>query len=173
MATAVQITLEEYLRTSFRPDAEYVKGEVQERNVGEYDHTVVQWAILDWFRRHDKEWLTRTLQEQRTRLKTGNVRVPDIAVWARNAPIEPVFSHAPMVVVEVLSPEDRQYRVQARIEDYRQAGVAHIWVVDPTRRVGWDCSDGNWTAKARFGVTDSAAYLDLPDLFKALDEAEA
>lgn len=173
MAASVQISLEEYLRTSFRPDAEYVNGEVEERNLGEYDHSSVQWAITDWFRRHDQAWQTRTLQEQRTRLKTGNVRVSDVAVWERNAPIEPVFSAAPLIAVEVLSPEDRQYRVQARIEDYRKAGVAHIWVVDPSRRVGWDCSDGNWIGKARFEAAGSPAYLDLPALFAALDEAEA
>lgn len=173
MAAAAQITIEEYLRTPFHPDAEYVNGVIEERNGGEYDHSVVQWAILDWFRRHDKQWQTRTLQEQRTRLKTGNVRIPDVAIWARSVPIEPVFSHSPLVVVEVLSPEDRQSRLHARIEDYREAGVTHIWVVDPSRRLGWDCSDGNWIAKTRFEVSNSAAFLDLYELFTALDEAEA
>jgi hypothetical protein len=111
MATTEQIALKEspvtlqgYLRTSFQPDAEFVNGEVEERNLGEYDHSSVQWA---------------------------------------------------------------------RIKDYRKAGVAHIWMVDPSRRVGWDCSDGNWIAKARFEVSNRAAYLDLPELFQGLDEAEA
>ena len=38
MAIATQMTVEEYLRTSFDPDCEYVDGEVLERNVGETDH---------------------------------------------------------------------------------------------------------------------------------------
>ena len=63
MATAARIPIEQYLRTSYEPDAEFVRGEIEERNVGEYDHNVVQWAIVDWFRRHDKEWQTRSLQE--------------------------------------------------------------------------------------------------------------
>ena len=41
MAT-VQISLEEYLQTSYHPDCDYVDGEVQERNWGEFDHATVQ-----------------------------------------------------------------------------------------------------------------------------------
>jgi Uma2 family endonuclease len=173
MATATRITLEQYLRTSYEPDAEFVAGEVEERNVGEYDHNVVQRAILLWFHRHDKEWRTRSIQEQRTRLRSGNVRIPDVSVWARDIPVQPVFCQPQLIAVEVLSPEDRHSRVQAKIEDYRQFGVTNIWIVDPMQRKGWDCSDGNWILKTRFDLIDSPAYLDLDELFKELDAAEA
>jgi Uma2 family endonuclease len=173
MATTTRITLEQYLRTPYEPDAEFVNGEVEERNVGEYDHSVVQWAILDWFRRHDKEWKTRTIQEQRTRLRSGNVRIPDVSVWARDVPVQPVFSEPQIIAIEVLSPEDRQARVQERIEDFRQFGIPHIWIVDPAKRRGWNCSDGNWIVKNRFELADSPIYLDLEELFKELDKAEA
>ncbi len=36
MATAARIPIEQYLRTSYEPDAEYVRGEIEERNAGEY-----------------------------------------------------------------------------------------------------------------------------------------
>jgi Uma2 family endonuclease len=173
MAATAQISLEQYLRTPFEPDAEYVGGEVQERNMGEYDHNTVQWAILSWFRQHDKEWRTRTIQEQRTRLTSGNIRIPDVSVWRRDVPVQPVFDQPQLVAVEVLSPEDRQSRVQEKIEDYRAFQVPNIWIVDPIKRIGWDCSDGNWTRKERFEVAGSPIYLDLPELFKELDEAEA
>ena len=38
MATSALISVAEYLSTSYRPDCDYVDGEVQERNLGEYDH---------------------------------------------------------------------------------------------------------------------------------------
>ena len=173
MATATRITIDQYLKTPFDPDAEFVNGEVEERNVGEYDHSVVQRAILVWLHRHDKDWQTRTIQEQRTRLRSGNVRIPDVSVWRRDVPIEPVFSHPQLIAIEVLSPEDRQSRVQAKIDDYGQSGIANIWIVDPVKRVGWDCSDGNWTRKTRFDVPGTAIYLDVEELFKELDAAEA
>lgn len=173
MATGSRISIEQYLLTSYEPDAEFVRGEVEERNVGEYDHSTVQRAILLWFHQHDKEWQTRTLQEQRTRLNSDTVRVPDVSVWARSVPVEPVFSNPQLIVIEVLSPEDRQVCMQARIEDFRRFGVPHIWVVDPAKRMGWDCSDGNWIGKNYFEVSGSPIHLALDELFRALDEAEA
>jgi Uma2 family endonuclease len=115
----------------------------------------------------------RTIQEQRTRLHTGNVRIPDVSVWARQVPVEPVFSQPQWIAVEVLSPEDRQAKMQERIEDFRQFGVANIWIIDPAKRLGWDCSDGNWTAKSRFELAGAPVYLDLDELFRELDAAEA
>jgi Putative restriction endonuclease len=99
MATATRITLEQYLHTPCEPDAEFVNGEVEERNVGEYDHSVVQRAILLWFHRHDKDWKTRTIQEQCTRLRSGNVRIPDVSVWAREVPVQPVFSQPQRIAI--------------------------------------------------------------------------
>jgi Uma2 family endonuclease len=173
MATTAQISLEEYLRTPWEPDAEYVRGEVQERHMGEYEHNIVQREILFWFRLHDKAWQTRTIQEQRTRLTSGDIRIPDVSVWKRVVPVQPVFDQPQLIAVEVLSPEDRQSRMQEKIEDYRSFQVPNIWIVDPVKRLGWDCSDGNWTRKNRFEVADSPIYLELQELFKELDAAEA
>jgi Uma2 family endonuclease len=173
MATATQISLEQYLRTPYEPDAEYVGGEVQERNMGEYEHNTVQRAILLWLHMHDKAWQTRTIQEQKTRLTSGNVRIPDVSVWRRDVPVQPVFNQPQLIAVEVLSPEDRHSRVQEKIEDYCEFQMPNIWVVDPIKRLGWDCSDGNWTRKERFEVAGSPIYLDLRDLFKELDAAES
>jgi hypothetical protein len=53
MATSAQISITEYLHSTFEPDAEYVNGEIEQRNVGEYDHNAVQKAILLWFDQHD------------------------------------------------------------------------------------------------------------------------
>jgi Uma2 family endonuclease len=83
-----------------------VRGEIQERNVGEYEHSTVQWAILNWFRKHDKAWETRSLQEQWTLYNSENVRVPDVSVWRRKVPVRSVFDQPQLIVVEILSPED-------------------------------------------------------------------
>ncbi len=45
MASRTLISVEEYLRTSYRPDCDYVDGEVLERNVGELDHSWLQTAL--------------------------------------------------------------------------------------------------------------------------------
>ncbi|MBV8629995.1 MAG: hypothetical protein JOZ83_03670 [Silvibacterium sp.] len=49
MATPTQISIEEYLNTSYRPDREYVDAEVRERNVGKWEHARVQALLAVWF----------------------------------------------------------------------------------------------------------------------------
>jgi Uma2 family endonuclease len=141
--------------------------------MGEYDHNTAQREILLWFHLHDKAWQTRTIQEQRTLFASGNVRVPDVSVWRRDVPVQPVFDQPQLIAVEVLPPEDRHSRVQEKIEGYREFQVPNIWIVDPNKRLGWDCSDGNWTRKERFEVAESPIYLDLRELFTELDAAES
>ena len=45
MAIASLIPLEEYLSTSYDPDREYVDGRLVERNVGELDHSYLQFGV--------------------------------------------------------------------------------------------------------------------------------
>ena len=49
MATTIAISFDEYLRTSYEPDAEYADGQVLERNAGEYDHNLLQMLLVVWF----------------------------------------------------------------------------------------------------------------------------
>ncbi len=42
MATLAQISIEEHLQTSYRPDCEYIDGEVRKKNVGRWKHSRVQ-----------------------------------------------------------------------------------------------------------------------------------
>ncbi len=36
------VSVEEYLRTSYGPDCEYVDGRIEERNLGELEHSILQ-----------------------------------------------------------------------------------------------------------------------------------
>jgi Uma2 family endonuclease len=173
MATATQVSLETYLATVYRPDVDFVDGVLEDRNMGEYDHNVVQMAILFWFHQHGKEWRIRVIQEQRTRVATTTVRIPDVCVFSRDIPIEQVFTKPQLIAIEVLSPEDRPARIDERLSNYRDFGVPNIWVVDPETRSGWDCSGGNWVRKERFEVANSPIYLFLPELFQKIDEDNA
>jgi hypothetical protein len=91
-ATSAFIPIETYLHTSYEPDVEYVDGELEERNVGEFDHSMIQRAILFWFYLHEKEWSIRAIQEQRTRIDVTKIRLPDVSVFSRQIPIEQVFT---------------------------------------------------------------------------------
>ena len=45
MSTKSLISVAEYLNTSYRPDCDYVNGEVRERNLGEMEHARLQTGI--------------------------------------------------------------------------------------------------------------------------------
>jgi len=62
------VTVEEYLRTSYRPDCEYIDGRIEGRNVGKWEHARVQWLLALWFGNHEKEWGIKGSTEQRVRV---------------------------------------------------------------------------------------------------------
>lgn len=172
MATATHIPLEQYLSTNYEPDAEYVDGQIEERNVGEYEHNLVQLALVNWFNEHGREWKIRSIQEQRTRLTPTRYRIPDVCVFRRELPRESIFTQPQLIAIEVLSPEDKHGKIQERIEDFINFQISNVWVIDPIKRIGWNCSDGNWIRQEQFAVSGTSIYLSLNELFRRIDEDE-
>lgn len=128
------ISIDEYLRTSFEVECEFVDGHIEERNVGEHDHGYLQLLLGHIFMTNDKAWGVRPVTDVRMRVSRNRVRVPDLTVLRADAPRDPVTSHPPLIVIEILSPEDRLSRYKARISDFLAFGVEHIWIFDPERR---------------------------------------
>ena len=140
MATATAISVSEYLKTSYSPDCEYIDGEVQERNLGEYEHARLQGLLVLLFGIREEEWDVMVLPEQRIQVSATRFRVPDVCVLRRSQQIEPIFTAPPFICIEILSPEDTLRRLQDRVEDYLRFGVENIWVIDPSRRQAYVCN---------------------------------
>jgi Uma2 family endonuclease len=137
MSTAVLISVEEYLRTAYRPDCDYVDGEVVERNLGETDHSRMQITLAGYLLGREKLWGITALTEQRVQVKSTRFRVPDIAVVLGSLPETPILLEPPLLCIEILSAEDRMERVQQRIEEYLAFGVACLWLLNPRTRQGY------------------------------------
>ena len=166
--TAAPVSVEEYLSSSYEPDVEYLDGQLEERNVGEIEHSDVIAAIMEWFLQHAKEWQIRVRPDVRTQVAPARFRVPDIVICARSSRDKRIVREAPLLIIEVLSPEDRISRYHQRIADYRAMGVKGIWVVDPETRRGWDCSSGgNWIETTEFRLPPIS--LNLATVFAELD----
>jgi len=131
------VTVEEYLRTAYRPDCDYVDGRVEERNVGEYDHGLLQLWLGALFMNHRQAWGVRAVTDVRTQVQLTRFRCPDVSVLRSDAPKEQILTHPPLIAIEILSPEDRLGRFQKRIDDYLGFGVENIWIVDPETRRAW------------------------------------
>jgi Uma2 family endonuclease len=63
--------------------------------------------------------------------------VPDVCVVLGPEPDEQIFTAPPFLCIEILSPEDRQSRMQERIDDYLRFGVRYVWLIDPYQRRAW------------------------------------
>ena len=172
MATAsTLISIEEYLRTSYHPDCDYVEGEIQERNLGEREHARLQALLTVWFGNNEKAWNVYALVEQRIRVAPRRVRIADICLVRRDAPREQVIVTPPLLCVEILSPEDRLPRAARVMEDYARMGVANLWLLDPKDRVAYDYA-GKGLLKLtseRLAIPNTEIHVDLPALFAALD----
>lgn len=136
MATRTLIPVEEYLSTVYRPDCDYVDGEVLERNLGERDHGRLQLRLGAYFLARQAQWNTYAIVEQRVQVRPGRFRIPDVCVLVGRTD-EQVLTSPPFLCIEILSPEDRMSRVQDRIDDYFAMGVPNVWVVDPARRCAY------------------------------------
>jgi len=164
------VTVDEYLRTSYRPDCEYVDGEIRERNVGKWEHARVQWLLALWLGNHEKEWGITGSTEQRVRVSENRVRVPDLVVLRAGTQPE-ILTDPPLLVVEILSPDDTYSDTQERAQDYREMGVETIWIVDPKTRTGRMCSGKEWVESLRLTVKGTPLYVDLPEIFSQLTSA--
>jgi Uma2 family endonuclease len=133
MPTGTSISVEEYLATSYRPDCDYVDGRIEERNVGEWDHSSLQAAIAAFFFVRRKQWGISIATELRVQVKPDRFRIPDICV-VLGQPGEQVLTKPPFLCIEILSPEDRMSRVEQRIDDYLAMGVRYVWLLDPATK---------------------------------------
>jgi len=129
------ITLEEYLRTSFPDgDCEYVDGEVIAKPMPPFDHGKLQARLVEIFYEFKKQGHRfHTAVEVRSKTQPGHIRLPDFSAYLIE-PAEPVPSEPPFVAAEILSPDDRASYLLEKLCEYRQWGVAHIWVIDPATR---------------------------------------
>jgi Uma2 family endonuclease len=169
-AATTFVTVEEYLRSSFEPDAEYVDGEIEERAVGENDHSAWQEAISAWFRQQAKAGQIRVRPELRIQVEPNCFLVPDVTLLDRNLPIEQIVTHPPVAVFEILSPADALKRVMAKCGRYERMGIRTILVIDPDGPK-YRYVDGRLEPlpERAFELPGSQARFDLDEIEKLLD----
>ena len=130
VATKTQIRAEDYLRMTFEHDAEFVHGEIVERSTPDEIHSAIQFLILLRFGSLIQSHPLYPRPEIRMKVAPDRYRIADVAVFAGSHP-QPVPETPPLVVVEIVSRDDRYLDLMQKLEEYRVWGVLHIWVIDP------------------------------------------
>lgn len=171
MKAATLVPVEEYLRTTYRPDCDYVDGEVLERNVGEHEHSDLQSEMLVYFRNRRKQWNIHAVVEQRVQVSDRRFRIPDICVVLGRGPHAGIFKEPPFICIEILSKDDTLATMQDRIDDYLKFGVRYVWLVNPLNRRVWAYTTaGSREVKSGVLRTENPAIaIPLAEVFAGLE----
>ena len=171
MGTGTLVSVDEYLSTSYRPDCDLVDGALIDRNVGRKDHSKLQGELFAWFRDRRHTLRLAAFPEQRIQVGPRRYRIPDICVVCLPEPDEQVFTQAPFICIEVLSPDDSFPKLQNRLDDYLHMGVPNIWVLDPASRRSWSITrEGHFESlDGTLRTSDARVILNVADLFRPPD----
>jgi Uma2 family endonuclease len=172
MATAIQVPLSEYLRTSYKPDCEWIDGEVRERGMPDEYHSAIQFFFLQYFASMRRELGVRVRPELRLRVTPRRYRVPDVMLLPDTAPFQPVADTPPLLCIEVLSPDDRAGELPEKIDDYEKMGITAIWVINPRLRKAFIVDRGAMVPVAELTVAGTAIRIGIDEVFAEIDELE-
>jgi Uma2 family endonuclease len=162
MDATTLVSVEQYLSSVYEPDCDYVDGEIEDRNVGEKDHSKLQFRVQMPLSRIPG---IAIFPEIRIRVAPTRYRVPDVSVYLTE-PAEQVFTTPPFLVVEILSPEDGWSRLTRKLEDYFAMGCPNIWILDPVRSKAYRyLGDAVCEVHAAFRGADSRVILQLAGLW--------
>ncbi len=173
-AITTLISVEEYLNTTYRPDCDYIEGEVLERNMGETPHARLQTFLLRYFAIFEDECSFETLSEQRVQVGERRFRIPDVMLAAIPNPDPLIVRTPPLLCVEILSSKDRMKKVQERLDDYSRMGVRSMWVIDPWRRLTYAAGPDAvlHETKDRLTVEATPIAITVPAIWAKLDRLE-
>jgi Uma2 family endonuclease len=164
-------TVREYLRTSWSPDREYVDGQIEERNLGEKEHSIIQRYLTVLFAIKRAEWGLEVYPELRTQTRPRRFRVPDVLVVRSGEKFEHFLDHPPLIAIEILSPEDSMRAMHAKALEYREFGIENIWIVDPMSRIAYRFAGAGLEEvhSGEFTVAGTPIRVVLSEVFSELD----
>jgi hypothetical protein len=110
--------------------------------------------------------------EQRLLVRPGRYRVPDLLALPLNYYSSPkVVTVAPLLCIEILSPEDRMPRVLERCCEYNAMGVAETWIFDPRTKQVYIARDMAVTQFTDDMLRCGKIQISCSALFSRLPEA--
>lgn len=95
----------------------------------------------------------------------GLVRIPDVSYvsWDRipggEVPKKPIPNLVPDLAVEVLSPTNTPREMNRKVDEFFEAGVRLVWLIDPEKRTA-----RIYTSPDRFAEIDADGTLDALDV---------
>jgi len=152
------ITIEEYLTSTYEPECDFVDGALEERNAGEWDHSLtLSNACACLFEQCEPRGMF-VLPILRLRVSSNRIRVPDLCVFLSN-PRQRIPTIPPFLCVEILSDEDRMTSVEVRINDFLAMGVNTVWIIDPETRQAFTATAAEGLREVKSGILRTESPL--------------
>lgn len=160
MATTSLLTVDQYLKGHFEElEPEFVHGELIERSMPNLTHGRLQHLLSVLL--HGAGYC---VSEVRMLVAEDIVRIPDLAVF-RSPPRDRVPASPPFLVVEIVSPDDRHEELLLKLDQYREWGVDHIWIVQPELRKLHIYDSQGLTQVSQFELPEANIHIDADQLF--------
>ena len=168
MTTATPVSVEEYLRTSYEPNCEYVEGVLVPKAMGTKKHGRLQLRIANLIGNAFPHY--EVTPELTVRVTRTQYLIPDLTVERRDQSQDPYPILPVHLCIEILSPDDRLEAALKKCETYHAWGTPHTWVLDPVTRRAWQYSSGTRAVEIEAGgeLTAGDIHLRLSDIFAVL-----
>jgi Uma2 family endonuclease len=165
MGGATLIPVEEYLRSTEKPNCEYREGVLYPKPTPTTFHGLLEFMLVVTLRKLGLQ----AVPEVTVRLSPTKYLVPDVIaapVLRGPYPTEPV-----LLCCEILSPEDRLGTMLAKCEEYHAWGVPFCWVIDPVKRTAWEYHSAGEPVRVTSTLRANELSVSLEELFSTLDNA--
>lgn len=166
MPTVAALSIDDYLAAySDGHPPEYIDGRLVDRPIPTYPHGKAQVQLAGIFGAARKRYRLFPASEVHLRMPNNRVRIPDFAVFHPEEPAEGIPSIPPVLVVEIVSPDERHGELMRKLEEYREWGIRHIWAVDPALRTLTAYGEQGLQRRAQLEAPEFGVSIAPADLF--------
>lgn len=171
MSSATTIPIREYLRKAYRPDCDFLEGELRGRHLGERPHALLHAYLVRRLSKFETVCAVHVLASPRLQVRNNRIRVPDACVVPRSYGRSKVIGRPPLLCIEVFSSNETLAEMAERISDYVGMGVRNIWAVDPWKKATYVYADDKLTSPVdgMLRVPGTPMKVALASLFAQLD----
>jgi len=127
------VSVEEYLRTDYEPNCEYIDGVLKPKALSDRTHAKLQVLIAAYLLSVEKKFGLDVLTELHARVASIRFRIPDVCALTR-PPTDGRYADVdspPLFTIEVVSKDEPWTDLRDKMADHLSMGVPTVIIADP------------------------------------------